>query len=67
MCYWFDAQVMGVCSVHMAVLLLVVDSCPRVLALKQRGAFFFFLLLTGERVDRFIGFLLSSCQLIVLQ
>lgn len=37
--YWFDSQVMGVRSVHMAAPLLPADGCPRVLALKQRGFF----------------------------
>ncbi len=37
--YWFDSQVMRVCSVRMAVLLLLADGCPRVLALKQRAFF----------------------------
>lgn len=62
--YRCDSQVTGARSVHMAVPLLLADGRPRALALKQRG---FFLLLPGRPVDRFIGFLLSSCQLIVLQ
>lgn len=65
--YWFDSQVMlGVCCVHMAQPLSLAVGCPRVLALKQRS-FFFPVLIPSNWVDRFIGFLLSSCQLIVLQ
>lgn len=60
MCYWFDAQVMGVRSVHMAVLLLLVDGCPRVLALKQRGAYFFSFYQASELTDSLVFYSVAA-------